>query len=244
MNDSVFSSRPKAMSMTHRLQILLLAAVASGTLTLGSVSADAAPATVLYGTQVFAGPGPNYPAVGQFAPGTPVEVFGCEEGWGWCDIASGPYRGWAPGNQLQVFYQGMGGPLGSYGPQIGLPIIGFSFDNYWGAHYRNQPWFADRARWNDGGGFRGGPEGHFNGQQMHDFRNGPGNMGGMRGGPPMQGGGMQPGPNGGMDHMQPHQGGPMGGMGGNNAGRGGPPHGGDDHHGGGGGHDDHGGGPH
>jgi len=219
-------------------------------MTLAAASAMAAPGVVMYGTQIFAGPSPDYPAVGAFAPGTPVEVFGCEQGWGWCDIASGPYRGWAPGNQIEIAYQGMQGPLYSYGPQIGLPIIGFSFGEYWGAHYRSQPWFSDHDRW--GGGYRG-PEGHFGGppMQMHGGYGGPGpgrpeewHGGGMGGRPddhrqgaPWGGapGGMPHGGGMPMDHMPQHEDRPPGGGEHFGPGPGGGPHGGypgggEDHH--------------
>ncbi|CAP57487.1 SH3 domain-containing protein [Gluconacetobacter diazotrophicus] len=229
-------------------RVLLIPAALA--LTIGvAVPALAAPGVVVGGTDIFAGPSPAYPVVGSLPPGTPVEIFGCESGWGWCDVAEGPYRGWVPAGQVQVVYNGVAGPLSQYGPMVGLPLVGFAFGNYWGAHYRNRPWFATQDRWGGGGrrpGFVGpvrGPGGGGIGRP----EGGPGNRGGggrsWQGGPrggEMRGGGIPGGQHGAPGGGAPRGGPPHAPGGGGRGGAPGGGHGGGGHEGGhGGGHDNH-----
>ncbi|MFW7269042.1 SH3 domain-containing protein [Gluconacetobacter sp. Hr-1-5] len=183
---------------------IILSALAAGIGLTGP--ALAAPGVVMDGTDIFAGPSPAYPVVGELPPGAPIEIFGCQPGWGWCDVAGGPYRGWAPAERVQLLYGGSPAPLSAYGPMMGLPLIGFAFGDYWGAHYRNRPWFSSYDRW--GGGSRGG-QGFHGGGPGRGY-GGPG--GGFRG--------AGPGPDGHPRGTSP--GGPAAGWGG----RGGPPPGG------------------
>ncbi|WP_342629962.1 SH3 domain-containing protein [Nguyenibacter vanlangensis] len=130
--------------------------------------AEAAPGVVVGGTDIFAGPSPDYPLVGSLPPGAPVEIYGCEPDWGWCDVAEGPYRGWAPASRLQILYNNAPGPLLTYGPMLGLPLFGFAFGSYWGAHYRGRPWYSDHDRWGHDrwGGGRPPPGPGFRGPEM------------------------------------------------------------------------------
>ncbi|MBB2188845.1 SH3 domain-containing protein [Gluconacetobacter azotocaptans] len=223
--------------MKHRLKAALTV------LALGGMASPAlaAPGVIVGGTDVFAGPSPNYPVVGSLPPGTPIDIFGCEPGWGWCDIADGPYRGWAPQDRIQVLYNGGAGPLATYGPMVGLPLAGFVFSNYWGAHYRGRPWFSDRDRW--GGSGRGGPGrdgGNRPGRPPPFY--GPDHGGGDREGSRPGGGFNAGGGQGGRDRGW-HGGGPGGGgHGPGGGGPGGP--GGGEHGGGGPGGGGHGGGGH
>lgn len=217
------------------------------------MSAQAAPGVVVGGTDIFAGPSPAYPVVGGLPPGAPIEIFGCQPGWGWCDVSGGPYRGWAPSSRVQVLYNGAPGLLGTYGPLMGLPLIGFAFNDYWGAHYRSRPWFSNSDRWGGGHG-PGGPAGrgpNVHGQGRPGGGGGPGRPGGQgvplpaarhEGGfpgnaaGPGRGGGNRGGENrgGGMPRGAPPHAGPP--PGGNHGGG----HEGGGHEGGhGGGHDDH-----
>ncbi|MGH8780043.1 SH3 domain-containing protein [Paraburkholderia sp.] len=197
---------------------------------------------------VRAGPAPDYPVVAQLPGGASVSVMGCVSGYTWCDVAVPGLRGWVYGGSLNYPYQGATVPLMSYGPTIGLPIVVFSLNTYWGSYYRNRPWYRDRSRWMNrppprpgrppvhGGGR---PPGQGNARPPgprpqpgqgagRPGRPGGPSAGGQRpGGPGAQPGGGRPG---GQGNARPPGGGNNGGnRGGNNGGsrgsggRGGPP---------------------
>lgn len=95
-----------------------------------------------------AGPGPDYPLVARLAPGTPLQVQGCIDGFTWCDvILPGSERGWMYGNYLAYPYQGADVPVINYGAAIGIPIVAFFIGSYWNDHYRGRPWYRERPRW-------------------------------------------------------------------------------------------------
>jgi len=94
-----------------------------------------------------AGPGTEYPVVVVMRAGSPVYVHGCLDGWYWCDLTIGDYRGWASGSYIAYDYQSQRVPLVQYGPTLGVPIIAFSLGSYWDNHYRARPWYNQRQRW-------------------------------------------------------------------------------------------------
>jgi uncharacterized protein YraI len=96
---------------------------------------------------VRAGPNRDYPLVAQLDAGTPLDVHGCLDGWSWCDVSFEGNRGWMYGGGIYFEDNGDNVWLYSYGPQVGLPIITFSLDTYWGQYYRGRPWYAQRDTW-------------------------------------------------------------------------------------------------
>ena len=86
------------MTIRVRAHVPTMAALAAGLIALWS-TADAAPGYVTDGVNLRAGPGIDYPLLAPLPPGTPAEIFGCLDGWTWCDIAvngpDGALRGWA-----------------------------------------------------------------------------------------------------------------------------------------------------
>ncbi|MEO6918209.1 MAG: SH3 domain-containing protein [Collimonas sp.] len=95
-----------------------------------------------------AGPARDYPLVAQLAPGTPVSVAGCINGYSWCDVTlQDGNRGWVYAQNLSYPYQGNQVPLITYGGAIGLPIIAFSLGTYWGQYYRGRPWYGQQSHW-------------------------------------------------------------------------------------------------
>jgi uncharacterized protein YraI len=88
-----------------------------------------------------AGPDRSFPLVSWMQAGTPVNVFGCLNGWHWCDVAFGFNRGWVYGRFLSIPFGNQPVLIMNSGPRVGLPVVTFSVGPYWGAHYRNQPWF-------------------------------------------------------------------------------------------------------
>ena len=96
---------------------------------------------------VRAGPDPSYPEVAQLDADTPIQVMGCLDDWSWCDVAFGDNRGWLYSPDITYAYQGGYVPLYSYAPGLGIPVVAFSLDGYWGSHYHNRPWYGQREDW-------------------------------------------------------------------------------------------------
>ncbi|WP_159347544.1 SH3 domain-containing protein [Roseomonas harenae] len=109
--------------------------------------ASAAPGFATGNVNLRAGPGTNYPQVTVVPAGAPVEIIGCLGGYSWCDVGFGQVRGWVSANYLQYLYENRRVPLPEYAPRVGLPVVTFSFGDYWGSHYRGRSWYADRDRW-------------------------------------------------------------------------------------------------
>ncbi len=208
--------------------VLLALAALAGT-------AHAVPGYVVQGINMRAGPGVDYPWIASLPPGTRTEIFGCLDGYTWCDVAAVGARGWVAGVGLNALYGPQPEPLVVYGPQV-IPFIGFDFNSYWGTYYRGRPWFTDVDRWHGGppGRFDRGPGGFDRGPgygRGPGFDRGPG----IDHGPGFAGPGRGPG---GVDRPGGGYGGPGGRPGGGpgpGPARGGPPGGqrpGPDGHGG------------
>lgn len=109
-------------------------------------------ATVMAGVHLRAGPDIFFPSVMILPPGAAVTVFGCEQGFNWCDVQFGLNRGWVDAAFLQA--PGPRGPvvIASSPFVSGVPLVTFSFNNYWNSWYAGQPWFGRRtfyySHWN------------------------------------------------------------------------------------------------
>lgn len=169
----------------HRLFVRVALMAALGvSLSPGTASAQSQAYTTA-SVNVRAGPASDYPVVAQLPGGAAVSVMGCVSGYTWCDVTVPGVRGWVYGGNLSSAYQGNTVPLMSYGPTIGLPIVVFSLNSYWGSYYRNRPWYRDRSRWMN----RPPPRPPIHGGRP------PGNGNGYRPGPrPGQGNARPPGP--------------------------------------------------
>ncbi len=126
--------------------------LAGGFLTLAGLAlapslADAAPAYTNGGVNLRAGPGVEYPLVFTLQAGTALETYGCLSDWSWCDVSVDGYRGWVYGGYLSYTYDNQRVVVLDYGPRIGLPVISFSFGDYWNHYYRNRPFYRDRTRY-------------------------------------------------------------------------------------------------
>jgi len=102
-------------------------------------------ATLTAGVHLRAGPAIFYPAVQIVPAGQVVQVFGCEQGFNWCDVQMGPQRGWIDAAFLQA--PSPAGPvlIASSPAVVGVPLVTFSFNNYWDTWYVGRPWYARRA---------------------------------------------------------------------------------------------------
>ena len=96
---------------------------------------------------VRAGPDRSYPLVARLETDTPIQVMGCLDDWSWCDVAFQEDRGWMYAPDLTYSYEGGYVPLYSYAPGLGIPVVAFSIDSYWGEHYRQRDWYAQRTEW-------------------------------------------------------------------------------------------------
>jgi uncharacterized protein YraI len=88
-----------------------------------------------------AGPDRSFPLVSWLPGGTPVSIFGCLNGWHWCDVAVGFNRGWVSGRFLSITVGNQPVMIMNSGPRVGVPVVTFSVGPYWGAHYRNRAWY-------------------------------------------------------------------------------------------------------
>ena len=108
-------------------------------------AAAAITATVTAGVHLRAGPQIVYPSVVILQPGTVVQVFGCEEGYNWCDVQLGADRGWVDAAFLQAPLPAGPVIVSSNAVALGVPTVSFVFNTYWGNYYSARPWYARRA---------------------------------------------------------------------------------------------------
>ena len=130
--------------MAHHFARQAVLVVGALLLTAWSHAALSFPATVTDLVHLRAGPSIEYPSVALLGRGTTVEVFGCEEGYGWCDAQIGSQRGWVDAAYLMA--QGPSGAvvIAGSGVVLGLAVTPFVFNTYWGSYYRTMPWYARR----------------------------------------------------------------------------------------------------
>ncbi len=94
-----------------------------------------------------AGPDADYPRVGIVYPRSRVLIHGCLRDWSWCDISNRANRGWVSGVHISGIWQGRQQAIPAIAPYLGVGILSFSFGNYWDSHYRTQPFYRERDRW-------------------------------------------------------------------------------------------------
>jgi uncharacterized protein YraI len=94
-----------------------------------------------------AGPDRSFPLVAWLPAGMAVNIVGCIDGWRWCDVVWGFNRGWVFARFLSMVFQNQPTVIFNSGAMLGVPLISFSISNYWGAHYRNRPWWNNRNYW-------------------------------------------------------------------------------------------------
>jgi uncharacterized protein YraI len=111
------------------------------------LAANAQDGYVTGNVSMRAGPDIQYPVVTMLPPGTEVSVQGCTSGWEWCDVIAYDNRGWVAGNFIEYDYDNQPVLMPEYGARIGIPIVTFVIGSYWGAHYRDRPFYRDRDRW-------------------------------------------------------------------------------------------------
>jgi hypothetical protein len=79
--------------------------VAAG-LAFSATAAEASPAWLVDNVNLRTGPGTDYYPLAVLPSGSQVEVYGCLQGYTWCDVAYGNLRGWLSSRYLSIFYDG------------------------------------------------------------------------------------------------------------------------------------------
>jgi len=129
------------MSPIYRRTLFVLAIAAMPAV------AAAEDAFTLQHTDIFAGPSSDYPQIATLPPNTEVGVAGCLSDWSWCDVTFANDRGWVWAGDLGYPYQSQRVVIIDNGPRLHIPVVTFSINAYWDAHYRSRPFFRERETW-------------------------------------------------------------------------------------------------
>lgn len=133
--------------MKHPAALGFLAMAMALSVLPGTAQAQAQAAYTSTTVHLRAGPGADYPVVAILPAGLQISVQGCVNDYSWCDVAAGPNRGWVYAGYINYYYQNSYVPLLNYGTLIGIGILPFILDDYWGSHYHDRPWYPERDRW-------------------------------------------------------------------------------------------------
>jgi uncharacterized protein YraI len=135
------------MNAKRQKQIVtfITAALALGLVAWAPTALAQITATLTAGVHLRAGPAIVYPSVQIVPAGAVVQVFGCEQGFNWCDVQVGAQRGWMDAAFLQA--PSPSGPvlIANSPAVVGVPLVTFSFNNYWDTWYVGRPWYTRRA---------------------------------------------------------------------------------------------------
>lgn len=115
-----------------------------------ALACGAAQAQLAYTAKVVnlrAGPARDFPVVAVLPAGYQISVQGCLGDYTWCDVVAANSRGWVYAGNINYAWQNSYAPVITWGPVIGIAIIGFTVDDYWGRHYWRSPWYPERHRW-------------------------------------------------------------------------------------------------
>jgi uncharacterized protein YraI len=96
---------------------------------------------------MHSGPNFGYPRLRRLAINSQVRIYGCLQGWSWCDVSQRFDRGWVPGRDLAAQYQGRRQRIGLIAPYMGIGVLSFQFRNYWDQHYQSRNFYNQRDRW-------------------------------------------------------------------------------------------------
>lgn len=96
---------------------------------------------------LLAGPGRDYPAVAHVADNANVDIFGCVNGFKWCDVAWNGNRGWIDGRFLDSVYRDRHVNIIEYGPQSDVPVVTFEQKSYWNDYYHDRPFYTEERYW-------------------------------------------------------------------------------------------------
>ena len=89
-----------------------------------------------------AGPETSYPVVTVVPQGARIVAHGCIDGYTWCDVAYGAFRGWMSAGYIQVVY--LGEPVvltPAVAPAVRVNVVVYD-RTYWDTYYVSQPWYG------------------------------------------------------------------------------------------------------
>jgi len=124
-----------------------LIATAAFMLALASAAMAQQPGFVTTTVNLRAGPSTAYPVVVVLETGTRIGILGCLEDYSWCDVDWRGNRGWIAARYVESEYRGRRVEFYDVAPSIGVPVIGFTFGDYWGRNYRGRSWYSNHDRW-------------------------------------------------------------------------------------------------
>ncbi len=94
------------------------------------------------------GPSTAYPAVVVIPVGARLQIYGCLSYDSWCDVSFAGGRGWVSGRYIQAIYNNNRVYVErNYYQGLGIPIITFDIDDYWGRNYRQREFYRERDVW-------------------------------------------------------------------------------------------------
>ena len=111
--------------------------------------ASAAYAYVTNNLNQRSGPNTRFPALDVIPVRTQITVNGCLKDLSWCEGAYGDIRGWMSASYLRLYdyNQQAWVEVDDYARTTRLPRYTFDLDRYWTAHYRDRPFYPQRAAW-------------------------------------------------------------------------------------------------
>lgn len=128
-------------SMTHKCG--LFGAALFVFLTLPAM-ANAAVSVSTADLNMRSGPNTSFGVIAVIPEGDEVEVFGCVQGYSWCDVAWAGFRGWS----YSEFLANVDGENTTfwvdYAPRVSFPVVAFSYFAYHDRWYRKRPWYRKR----------------------------------------------------------------------------------------------------
>ncbi|WP_255720171.1 SH3 domain-containing protein [Oryzibacter oryziterrae] len=119
-----------------------VAAVALGLATVPVAAEAASQAWVTGNVNLRTGPSTQYYPIMVLPAGSQVQVYGCLQGYSWCDVSYYQERGWVSSRYLSLFYNDQQTYV-PYRPRVTVPFLTFNF-GYWDNYYVGRPWYTHR----------------------------------------------------------------------------------------------------
>jgi len=135
-----------------RLLAAMMAGSAASALSVSAGQAQQQQAAYAYVTANLnqrAGPATRFPSLGVVPARQQVRINGCLADLSWCEGAVGDTRGWMSAAYLRLYdyRQQAWVEVDNYAGSTALPRYTFDLERYWGQHYADRNFYAQRAAW-------------------------------------------------------------------------------------------------